>query len=81
MIDIAVRPVYGGGVYEILAAYRAALDRIDVDRVVEYLTSLGHMYPYHQAIGFYLQRAGASPAMTSPSATLGSTSTSTSSTA
>ena len=61
LIDIAVRPVYGGGVHEILAAYRAALDRVDVARIVEYLTTLDYVYPYHQAIGFYLERAGASP--------------------
>jgi predicted transcriptional regulator of viral defense system len=71
MIDIAVRPVYGGGVYEILAAYRAALDRIEINRIVEYLDSLGYLYPYHQAIGFYLKRAGASAAVTKPLRELG----------
>lgn len=71
MIDIAVRPVYGGGVYEILAAYQAALDRIDIERIVQYLNSLNHLYPYHQAIGFYLERAGASAATTAPLRDLG----------
>lgn len=71
LIDIAVRPVYGGGVYEILAAYRAALDRIAIDRITEYLAALDHLYPYHQAIGFYLQRAGASAASTAPLRELG----------
>jgi predicted transcriptional regulator of viral defense system len=71
LIDIAVRPVYGGGVYEILAAYRAAVDRVEIGRIVEHLDALEHMYPYHQAIGFYLQRAGASAASTAPLRELG----------
>jgi predicted transcriptional regulator of viral defense system len=71
LIDIAVRPVYAGGVHEILAAYRAALDHIDVNRIVEYLAELDYMYPYHQAIGFYLERAGASGDQTAPLRALG----------
>jgi predicted transcriptional regulator of viral defense system len=71
LIDIAVRPVYGGGVYEIAAAYRAAVDRVKVGRIVEYLAELDYMYPYHQAIGFYLERAGASAKRTSPLRNLG----------
>lgn len=71
LIDIAVRPVYAGGVHEILAAYRAALDHIDVNRIVEYLGKLDYMYPYHQAIGFYLERAGASGHQTAPLRALG----------
>ena len=71
LIDIAVRPVYAGGVHEILAAYRGALDHIDVNRIVEYLAQLDYMYPYHQAIGFYLERAGASGDQTAPLRALG----------
>lgn len=71
LIDIAVRPVYGGGVYEILAAYRAAADRIRIDRIVEYLAELDYVYPYHQAIGFYLERAGVPSDRTAPLRDLG----------
>ena len=71
LIDIAVRPVYAGGVHEILAAYRAALDRIDVNLIIEYLDRLNYVYPYHQAIGFYLERAGAAADRTAPLRELG----------
>jgi predicted transcriptional regulator of viral defense system len=58
LIDIAVRPAYAGGVFEVLAAYQGARGRASVATLLATLKRLGHMYPYHQAIGFYMQRAG-----------------------
>ncbi|MDQ7827017.1 MAG: hypothetical protein RDV48_29745 [Candidatus Eremiobacteraeota bacterium] len=58
LIDIAVRPVYVGGVFEVLNAYRLAKDRLSINKLSAVLKQLAHTYPYHQAIGFYLEKAG-----------------------
>ncbi len=58
LIDIAVRPVYAGGVTAVLRAYSNARDQLSANRMAAMLKQLGHIYPYHQAIGFYLERAG-----------------------
>jgi len=60
LIDIAVRPMYAGGVGEVLAAYRASIKQLEPGVLVSYLEKLNYVYPYRQAIGFYLERAGAS---------------------
>lgn len=58
LIDIAVRPAYSGGSFEVLAAFRNAKPKTDVQKLNEYLNQLDYIYPYHQLIGFYLDLAG-----------------------
>ncbi|TWT90523.1 hypothetical protein Mal64_09140 [Pseudobythopirellula maris] len=58
LIDIAVRPIYSGGISEVAGAYREAAERVSGNRLATYLKSLNYTYPYHQAIGYYMEKAG-----------------------
>ncbi|MCR4411894.1 MAG: hypothetical protein NUV77_05640 [Thermoguttaceae bacterium] len=58
LIDIVVRPVYSGGVHEVARAFEKARGLFSVNKLVALLKKLNFTYPYHQAIGFYLERAG-----------------------
>ncbi len=58
LIDIVVRPTYAGGVHEVLGIYESAKDRVSAARMASILDQLDYLYPYHQAIGFYMERAG-----------------------
>ncbi|MHC4194427.1 MAG: type IV toxin-antitoxin system AbiEi family antitoxin domain-containing protein, partial [Planctomycetota bacterium] len=58
LIDIAVRPEYSGGPYEVLEAYKSAFNKVSVNRLSALLKKIDYIYPYHQVIGFYLERAG-----------------------
>jgi predicted transcriptional regulator of viral defense system len=58
LIDIAVRPAYSGGVGEVLKAYERAKETVSVNKLNAMLKKLKFIYPYHQAIGFYMGKAG-----------------------
>ncbi len=59
LVDAAVRPQYSGGTAAVLRAYVKARNRFSIERLVEILNKLDYRYPYHQAIGFYLERSQA----------------------
>jgi len=58
LIDITVRPTYSGGISEVLKAYERAAGKVSINKLSAMLADLNYIYPYHQAIGFYLERAG-----------------------
>ena len=58
LIDIVVRAVYSGGIAEVAKAYTEAADRVSINRLCAYLRQIGYTYPYHQSIGYYLERSG-----------------------
>jgi predicted transcriptional regulator of viral defense system len=58
LVDIAVRPGYAGGISQVLEAYMGARGNVSGEKILNILKSLDYMYPYHQSIGFLLERAG-----------------------
>jgi hypothetical protein len=58
LIDIVVRPLYAGGVFEVAKAYVAAKEQVSTSVLLATLRKLAYVYPYHQAIGYYMERAG-----------------------
>ena len=66
LVDCVVRPGYAQGILQVLNAYRLALPKLTVPKLLQTLKKLDYAYPYHQSIGFLLEKAGASPDLLSP---------------
>lgn len=58
LIDVVVRPSYTNGILEILNCYKLAKERISIENLMKILKKLAFIYPYHQAIGFLLEKSG-----------------------
>ena len=71
LVDITVRPAYAGGVSSVLEAYRRAKGRVSIANLFHMLGRLGYVYPYHQAVGFYLRKAEYSDEASRPLRDLG----------
>lgn len=61
LIDCTVRPLYAGGVGEVLEAYRRARGKVTLNKLSATIKKMKYMYPYERAIGFYLERSGYDP--------------------
>jgi predicted transcriptional regulator of viral defense system len=58
LIDIVVRTVYAHGTKGVLKAFKKAKDRVNLEKLKNYLKELNYVYPYQQCIGYYLDKAG-----------------------
>ncbi|WP_052266289.1 hypothetical protein [Pedobacter kyungheensis] len=58
LIDIVVRPFYAGGTEQVLKAFKKAKQQLNIEKLNDYLQKLGFIYPYHQCVGYYLEKAG-----------------------
>jgi hypothetical protein len=58
LIDMVVRPAYSGGVSTVLSAFRKAVEIVTADELKKVLEDLQHVYPYHQSIGFLMEKTG-----------------------
>jgi predicted transcriptional regulator of viral defense system len=58
LIDCVVRPQYAGGIHQVVEAFSKARGTVSVAEIVRLLRLAKHAYPYHQTLGFLLDRVG-----------------------
>ncbi len=58
LIDITVSPHYCGGNYEVLNVYKKAKGKFSPEKLRDMLKNLDYIYPFHQCIGFFMDKAG-----------------------
>ena len=62
LVEMTVRPVYAGGVAQVIEAFSRARETASTMKLLAVLKRLDYVYPYHQSVGFYMERAGFKPA-------------------
>ncbi|OBW43572.1 hypothetical protein AB670_00102 [Chryseobacterium sp. MOF25P] len=58
LIDCTVRPFYAGGSHSVLKAFESAKGKLNTEVLFEYYSKMNFTYPYHQALGYYLEQSG-----------------------
>lgn len=60
LIDAVVRPAYCGGISEVLKAFinSSQTNKFSANKLMMYLKKMEFIYPYHQAIGFFMEKSG-----------------------
>lgn len=58
LVDVVVRPAYSGGANKLIEIYHRAIGKVTARQIIKTLKKLNHIYPYHQSIGFLMERAG-----------------------
>ncbi len=66
LIDCVVRPQYVSGISTLANALPTVISQISTQKLVSLLAQTKYVYPYHQSVGFLLQRAGMSPIQLEP---------------
>lgn len=61
LIDCTVRPGYAGGIPNLIDAFKAARDKVSVEKLYNHLKTLDFIYPYHQSLGFLMQHTAYPP--------------------
>lgn len=58
LIDAVVSPHYNGGITSLCDYFRSAKGRLKTQKLLEIYRRLEFVYPYSQAIGFFMEQAG-----------------------
>jgi hypothetical protein len=58
LIDLMVRPLYGGGAKIIAEIFKTAREQCSVESLISMFDAIPFIYPYHQSLGWYLSAAG-----------------------
>lgn len=58
LIDSVVRPHFSGGIFNVMNVFIENRGKYSVGKIGDYIKALDYIYPYHQAIGFLLEKAG-----------------------